>query len=153
MAFLLLRLSTGRRTQRERERAASAGRAVDIGHPRRAPGRRQLGAICTSDTEEGYRSGPWCHLLRICHALRRHRGASLGSSQIAFIDTPNPSWALTAQTGSGFGIGDLHDVSCWSTTKTTPSCALLGDAATAPDTVQPLSAFLTGTKWTIVPTV
>jgi len=76
-----------------------------------------------------------------------------GFSQVAFIDMSNPSWALTAQTGSGFGITGLNAVSCWSTATTTPSCALVGDTTTAPETLQPLSAFLTGTKWTIVPTV
>ena len=74
-----------------------------------------------------------------------------GFKQIAYITTLNPSWTVTAQTGSGFGIASLNAVSCWSTAVKTPSCALLGGG---PDpTEPPLSAFLTGTKWTIVPTV
>jgi hypothetical protein len=70
---------------------------------------------------------------------------------IAFVDMLNPSWTVTAQTGSGFGIADLYAVSCWSTAAKTPSCALVGDTTADPATHRPLSAFLTGTKWTVVP--
>jgi hypothetical protein len=76
-----------------------------------------------------------------------------GSNAIAFIDTLNPSWTVTAQTGSGFGIADLNAVSCWSTATKSPSCALVGETTADPATQRPLSAFLTGTKWTVVPIV
>jgi hypothetical protein len=75
------------------------------------------------------------------------------SPDVAFIDTLNPSWTMTAQTGSGFGIAQLNDVSCWPTATKAPSCALLGDTTASRATQRPLSVFLTGTKWTIIPTV
>jgi hypothetical protein len=76
-----------------------------------------------------------------------------GSKAIAFVDTLGPAWTVTAQTGSDFGIAELNGVSCFSAATTTPSCALLGDTTAVTATQQPLSAFLTGTKWNIVPTV
>jgi hypothetical protein len=76
-----------------------------------------------------------------------------GSKVAGFIDTLNPAWAVTAQTGSGLGIAGLSAVSCFSTATTAPSCAVVGGAAAVGATQQPVSAFLTGTKWSVVPTV
>jgi hypothetical protein len=76
-----------------------------------------------------------------------------GSKTVAFVGTLDPAWTVTAQTGSGFGIGELSDVNCFSTATKAPSCALLGGSTAVIATMRPLSAFLTGTAWSIVPTV
>jgi len=76
-----------------------------------------------------------------------------GSKSVAFVDTLSPAWTVTAQTGTGFGIADLNAVNCFSTATKAPSCALLGGSTSVIATMRPLSAFLTGTAWSIVPTV
>jgi hypothetical protein len=77
------------------------------------------------------------------------------SASRAFIDTlSGTTWTKTAQTGSaGFTIGQLNDVSCFSTSTRATSCALIGDTTAVDATQRPLSAFLTGSKWHVVSTV
>ncbi len=75
-------------------------------------------------------------------------------STAAFVDTLNgAAWTKTAQSGSAFKVGDLYAVSCFSTSTRAVSCAAIGGTTTTDATSKPLSAFLTGSKWRIVPTV
>ncbi len=60
---------------------------------------------------------------------------------------------VTAQTGPAFKIGELFDVSCFSTATRATSCAVVGGTTSIDATSKPLSAFLTGTTWKVVSTV
>jgi hypothetical protein len=72
----------------------------------------------------------------------------------AFVDTlSGTNWAKTAQYGSGFKVGELFAVSCFSTSAKAVSCAAIGGTTSITATSVPLSIFLTGTKWSTVPTV
>ena len=87
------------------------------------------------------------------HCVAIGLGFLPGSKIVAFTDMLSPAWTVTAQTGSGFGIAELSAVSCFSTAKHAPSCAVLGGTTAVTATQRPVSAFLTGTTWSIVPTM
>jgi hypothetical protein len=76
-------------------------------------------------------------------------------SAAAFVDTlSGTTWTKTAQSGSaGFTIGQLNDVSCFSTSTKATNCALIGATTAINATQRPLSAFLTGSTWHVVYTV
>jgi len=75
-------------------------------------------------------------------------------SESAFVDTLNgTTWTKTAQTGKSFKVGALFAVSCFSTSAKAVSCAAIGGTTSIDATSLPLSAFLTGRTWRVVPTV
>jgi hypothetical protein len=70
-----------------------------------------------------------------------------------FVDTLNgTTWTMTAQYGPRFKVSTLDAMSCFSASAMAMGCAGIG-SRTGSITDVPLSAFLTGSTWTIIPTV
>jgi hypothetical protein len=81
-------------------------------------------------------------------------GGTPVTDESAFVDTLNgTTWTKTAQTGRSFKVGVLYAVSCFSTSARAVSCAAIGGTTSIDATSVPLSAFLTGNTWRVVPTV
>ena len=136
----------------------SAGLCVAVGAVSSATGGHNLaerwsGGRWTASAPAG--AGSFSSLTSVSCASATHCVATGGTTSKAFIDTlDGTSWTRTAQTGSrGFTIGAAGDVSCFSTSTKTASCALLGATTPFAASGRPLSAFRTGSTWKVVFTV
>jgi hypothetical protein len=116
---------------------------------------RWSGGKWTASTPPGpASSGGLLVLNGISCASTTHCVAVGGTLTTAFVDTlSGTKWTKTAQYGSGFKVGELFAVSCFSTSAKAVSCAAIGGSTSIDASSVPLSAFLTGSKWSIVHTV
>jgi hypothetical protein len=77
-----------------------------------------------------------------------------GTESHAVVDTlDGATWMMTANDGPGFNVGHLYAVSCFSASVKAMSCAAVGNTIPVGGNSKPLSAFLSGSTWSIVPTV
>jgi hypothetical protein len=84
-------------------------------------------------------------------ASAAHCVAVGGTETDAFVDTLNgTTWTMTAQGGPGFNVGLFNAVSCFPTSVEAVRCAAVGNTIPVAGNSTPLTAFLTGGKWSIV---
>jgi hypothetical protein len=116
---------------------------------------RWSGGKWTATTPPGpASSGGLLVLNGISCASTTHCVAVGGTLTHAFVDTlRGTTWTKTAQYGPGFKVGELFTVSCFSVSAKATSCAAVGGTTSIDATSVPLSAFLAGSKWSIVATV